>query len=91
MFLQRHISSEVEELLSWKFKKYTQVMLRKSVYTRDVKEKKACTVSAPWYSKYQEYLPWYFHVVLSPVMDDLIPYKKTIGWSMVLTHGIEKY
>lgn len=63
-------------------------MLRKFTYTCEYEEEKPHTVFMPWYSKYQWYLPWYFPVVLSLVIDALIPYKKTIGWSMVLTCGI---
>lgn len=58
-------------------------MLRKSTYTREYEEETMHTVFPPWYSKYQGSLPWYLPVVL-------IPSKKTIGWSMVLTYGIEK-
>jgi len=67
-----------------------QVLLRKVRYTCEYEEAKARTISAPWYSKYQGSLPWYFPVVLSPVTNVLIPSKKMFCWSMVLTCGTEK-
>jgi len=65
-----------------------RVLLRKVVYIRDYEEVNAHTVFTPWYSKYQGYLPWYYPLVLSPTMNVLIPSKKTIGWSIILTCGI---
>ncbi len=69
---------------------YMRVHHNQVAYTHEFKEEKARTIFAPWCSKYQGYLPWYFPVVLSPTIVVLIPSKKTIGQSMVLTCGIEK-
>ena len=69
---------------------YTRFQQGQVMYTCEFKDAKAHTISAPWYFKYQGYLAWSYPMVLSPTTVFFIPYKKTIGWSMVLTCGIEQ-